>query len=114
MSIERINPGVRASQIVLAHGRIETSGIVALPPYGNIAAQTRCVLRQLNDWLAQIGASQDNLTRMQIWLADMAEFSAMNEIYDAWVGKAPPVRACIGARLALAEYRIEIQAFGQL
>ncbi|MCO7595576.1 MULTISPECIES: RidA family protein [Pseudomonas] len=110
--IERINPGARASQLVIVDGRIETSGIVALAP-GDIASQTRCVLAQLDDWLAQVGATKSNLTRMQIWLADMGEFKAMNEVYDAWVGDQPPVRACVGAALATPEYRIEIQAFGQ-
>ncbi|MNO51093.1 Enamine/imine deaminase [compost metagenome] len=112
--IERINPGPRASQMVLVGGRIETSGIVALAPQGDIAAQTRCVLAQLEQWLAQIGADKGNLTRVQIWLADMAQFAAMNEVYDAWVGNQPPVRACVGAALAAPEYLIEIQAFGQL
>ena len=111
--IERINPGARASQLVLVGGRIETSGIVAKAP-GDIAAQTRCVLQQLEAWLAQVGAGKANLTRMQIWLADMADFAAMNRVYDAWVGEQPPVRACVGAALAAPEYRIEIQAFGQL
>lgn len=111
--IERVNPGPRASQIVLVDGRIETSGIVALAPQNDIAAQTHCVLAQLEQWLAQIGAGKGNLTRMQIWLADMNEFTAMNEVYDAWVGDQPPVRACVGAALAAPEFRIEIQAFGQ-
>lgn len=111
--IERVNPGPRASQIVLVDGRIETSGIVALAPQNDITAQTHCVLAQLEQWLAQIGAGKGNLTRMQIWLADMNEFKAMNEVYDAWVGDQPPVRACVGAALAAPEYRIEIQAFGQ-
>ncbi|WP_349974997.1 RidA family protein [Pseudomonas sp. WHRI 8519] len=111
--IERINPGRRASQMVVVDGRIETSGIVALQS-GDIAAQTRCVLAQLEQWLTQIGAGKGNLTRMQIWLADMNEFAAMNDVYDAWVGDQPPVRACVGAALATPDYRIEIQAFGQL
>lgn len=112
--IERINPGPRASQLVLVQGRIETSGIVALAPEGDITEQTRCVLAQLEQWLAQIGAGKANLTRMQIWLADMSDFAAMNAVYDAWVGEQPPVRACVGAALATPHYRIEIQAFGQL
>jgi len=111
--IERINPGPRASQMVLVDGRIETSGIVALEP-GDITAQTRCVLAQLEQWLAQIGADKGNLTRVQIWLADMGEFAQMNAVYDAWVGALPPVRACVGAALAAPEYRIEIQAYGQM
>ncbi|HKS15564.1 MAG TPA: RidA family protein [Pseudomonas sp.] len=111
--IERINPGPRASQLVLVQGRIETSGIVALAP-GDIAAQTRCVLAQLEQWLAQVGAGKAHLTRIQIWLADMGDFAAMNEVYDAWVGDQPPARACVGAALATPDYRIEIQAFGQM
>lgn len=112
--IERINPSARASQMVLVDGRIETSGIVASAPYGDIAEQTRDVLAQLEQWLAQVGATKANLTRLQLWLADMSEFAAMNEVYDAWVGDQPPVRACVGATLATPDYRIEIQAFGQL
>ncbi|RYZ21897.1 MAG: RidA family protein [Chitinophagaceae bacterium] len=112
--IERINIGPRASQLVLVDGRIETSGIVALAPQQAIAEQTRCVLQQLEQWLAHVGAGKANLTRMQIWLADMSEFDAMNNVYDAWVGDQPPVRACVGAALATPQYRIEIQAFGQL
>lgn len=111
--IERINSGARASQVVLAGGRIETSGIVAEAPYGDITSQTQNVLAQLEQWLLQVGASKENLTRIQIWLSDMSEFAAMNEVYDAWVGEHPPARACVGAALATADYRIEIQAFGQ-
>ncbi|MFJ4348411.1 RidA family protein [Pseudomonas sp. NPDC089401] len=110
--IQRINPGKRASQMILVDGRIETSGIVAQDLDGNISEQTRCVLGQLDDWLAQIGATKADLTRIQIWLADMSEVESMNEIYDVWVGDQPPVRACVGAQLALPGYRIEIQAFG--
>ncbi|WP_144940405.1 RidA family protein [Pseudomonas alabamensis] len=112
--IERINPGKRASQLVIIDGRIETSGIVAENLEGDIAEQTRCVLRQLEAWLAQVGATKANVSRIQIWLADMAEFDHMNEVYDAWVGDRPPVRACVGAPLVAPGYRIEIQAFGQL
>jgi len=112
--IERINPGKRASQLVIIDGRIETSGIVAENLESGIAEQTRCVLRQLEAWLAQVGATKANVSRVQIWLADMAEFDHMNEVYDAWVGDRPPVRACVGAPLAAPGYRIEIQAFGQL
>lgn len=112
--IERINSGKRASQLVIIDGRIETSGIVAENLEGGIAEQTRCVLRQLEAWLAQVGATKANVSRIQIWLADMAEFDHMNEVYDAWVGDRPPVRACVGAPLAAPGYRIEIQAFGQL
>lgn len=112
--IERINPGPRASQMVVVKGRIETSGIVADLSKRGISEQTQCVLGQLEQWLSQIGASKENITRIQIWLSDMSHFEAMNTVYDAWVGENPPVRACVGAQLAAPEYLIEIQAFGEL
>lgn len=112
--IERINPGPRASRMVIVDKRIETSGLVAEALEGDITAQTHCVLRQLDACLAQVGAQKSNLTRLQIWLADMSDFAEMNKVYDAWVDDQPPVRACVGAALAAPEYKIEIQAFGQL
>lgn len=112
--IKRINPSLRASSMVVVDKRLETSGIVAEILEGDIIAQTHCVLHQLEECLALVGANKSNLTRIQIWLADMNDFAQMNTVYDAWVGDEPPVRACVGAALAVPEYKIEIQAFGQL
>ncbi|MFK5733902.1 RidA family protein [Pseudomonas urmiensis] len=112
--IERINPGPRASQVVVVKGRIETSGIVADLSKRGISEQTQCVLTQLEQWLSQVGAGKENITRIQIWLSDMSNFEAMNAVYDAWVGEQPPARACVGAQLAAPDYLIEIQAFGEL
>lgn len=114
--IERINAGPRASQIIIADGRFETSGMVALQPGTDtdIAAQTRCVLAQLEAMLEQIGVGKQRVTRVQIWLSDMADFEAMNAVYDAWAAEAPPTRACVGAQLVTPQYLIEIQASGYL
>lgn len=114
--IQRFALSPRASGVVVSGDRIETAGIVAAPGVAcDIAEQTHSVLRQLEDLLAQAGASRKNLTRIQIWLADMKDFDAMNRIYDAWVGNADqPARACVGAQLASEHYLIEIQATGTL
>lgn len=114
--IERINAGPRASQIIIAGDRFETSGMVALKPESDtdITAQTQCVLRHLEAMLAQIGVGKERVTRIQIWLSDMADFDAMNLIYDAWATEAPPTRACVGAQLVTPQYLIEIQASGYL
>lgn len=62
----------------------------------------------------KIGASKGDLIQIQIWLANMQDFDAMNEIYDAWIKNYPkPVRACVGSALAEG-YLVEIQAFGKL
>ncbi|MFK8331769.1 RidA family protein [Pseudomonas sp. BJa5] len=111
MNLQRLGGNARYSLCVICEGRIETAGIVARDPEQGIGAQTRDVLQQLDDILAMALVDKSRLTRVQIWLADMADFEVMNEVYDAWVDRAnPPVRACVGAALADSRYRLEIQA----
>ncbi|HCL3680310.1 TPA: RidA family protein [Pseudomonas aeruginosa] len=112
--ISRIDASPRASRLVIAGDRIETSGLVANDSAACIAGQTRDVLDQLDTLLAKAGVGREGLLRVQIWLADMQDFAAMNEVYDAWVGGVlQPARACVGAQLASPDYRIEIQAWAQ-
>lgn len=111
MDIQRKGRNARYSQCVRFNDCIETSGIVARDTSLDIAGQTRDVLEQLEAVLALAGVDRSRLIRVQIWLADMAEFDAMNRIYDAWVDpQHPPARACVGASLADSRYRLEIQA----
>ena len=113
-TIKRINCSARAASLVISGSLVETSGLVATAnDVVNIQAQTRSVLEQAEKLFEAAGLSKANMTRVQIWLANMNEFSAMNEVYDAWVDKInPPVRACVGAPLANDHYLIEIQVFG--
>lgn len=113
--ITRILPSRRASQIVVSGKLIETSGIVSELPDRDIAVQTRSVLQQLESLMQQAGADKARITRIQIWLADISDFEAMNQIYDEWIGeKDQPARACVGAQLVHPDYLIEIQATGSL
>ncbi|SEN52451.1 Enamine deaminase RidA, house cleaning of reactive enamine intermediates, YjgF/YER057c/UK114 family [Pseudomonas sp. ok272] len=111
MNIQRLSVHPRYSQCVVSGEQIETSGIVAHDLSQGIGAQTRDVLQQLDALLALANVDKTRLTRVQVWLADMSDFAAMNEVYDAWVDTAhPPARACVGAALADSRYRLEIQA----
>lgn len=111
MNIQRLNVNARYSQCVVSGDRIETSGIVARDPSQGIGEQTRDVLQQLDAILALANVDKSRVTRVQIWLASMTDFAAMNAVYDAWVDSAhPPVRACVGAALADSRYLLEIQA----
>jgi enamine deaminase RidA (YjgF/YER057c/UK114 family) len=112
--IERIDASSRASQLIIAGDRIETSGLVAIDCKATIAEQTQNVLNQLDLLLMKAGVGRDRLLRVQIWLSDMKDFEAMNRVYDTWVGnKDQPVRACVGAQLASPDYLIEIQGWAQ-
>lgn len=83
-------------------------------PSGDIKKQTKEALAELDALFEKIGANKGDLIQIQIWLANMQDFDAMNEIYDAWIKNYPkPVRACVGSALAEG-YLVEIQAFGKL
>src|SRR3990167_873207 len=112
--IERIDASPRASKLIIAGERIETSGLVADDCKASIAGQTRDVLSQLDQLLEKAGVGREQLLRVQIWLADMQDFEAMNHVYDAWVGgKDQPARACVGAQLASPDYLNKLQAWAQ-
>ena len=109
--IERFGEGARASRAVAYGDSLVTGGIVAEDKQADISGQTRQVLEALEAILQEAGCRREQLTQVQIWLADIADFDAMNAVYDRWVSAGPrPVRATVESRLADPGYRIEIQA----
>lgn len=115
MSIERKNVGPRMSDIVVFNGIAYLSGKVPGNPAGDIKAQTADVLATIDKLLEQAGSSKAHLIRAEIWLSDMKNFAAMNEVWDAWVvPNATPTRATVEAKLARPEYLIEIMVTAAL
>jgi enamine deaminase RidA (YjgF/YER057c/UK114 family) len=109
--IQRINPGKRLSDAVVHGSTIYLAGQVASDPSVDIKAQARDVLAQIDRLLGSLGSSKTRLLSATIFLADMADFAAMNEVWDAWAPQGDlPARATVQAKLARPEYRIEIQA----
>lgn len=106
--ITRYESDGRMSQVV-AHGdTLYLAGQLGEPDE-SVADQTRTALAEIERLLALAGSDKNHLLMATIWLADMADFEAMNAVWDAWmVGVAPPGRATGEARLAAPEYRVEI------
>ncbi|MDB6453556.1 RidA family protein [Falsirhodobacter sp. 20TX0035] len=105
--IKRIDCGTRMSEAVIFNGVAWLAGQV-----GNgatVAEQTEDALAEVDALLTRIGSDRSRILSAQIWLADIAEFEEMNAVRDAWVvpGHAP-ARATGEARLASAQYRVEI------
>ena len=75
----------------------------------DIRGQTAQVLATVDRLLVEAGTDNAHILMAQIFLADMADFAGMNEVWDDWVapGDAPP-RATVQAKLANPAYRIEI------
>ena len=109
--IQRYQKGPRMSQAVVHAGTVYVAGKVARNSKGSLEEQTKDVLEQIEALLAEAGSSKSKLLSINIYLPNIADFDAMNTVYDAWVDRDnPPVRACIEARLANPDLRIEITA----
>ncbi|TBR42768.1 RidA family protein [Marinomonas agarivorans] len=109
--IQRMNSNQRMSQIVTHNGTVYLAGQVAqTDTNADIAGQTEQILAQIESLLASVGSDKSKLLSAMIWVSDMANFQAMNQVWDQWInGENPPARACVEARLARAELLVEIQ-----
>ncbi|MBA1157811.1 Rid family hydrolase [Microvirga mediterraneensis] len=114
--IRRIGVAARYSDLVILDGRAYFSGYVPETTLGQSAAeQTRDILGQIEQSLAEIGSDKSRLLQATIWLADIAFYDEMNAVWDAWVvpGQAP-ARACVESKLADPDYKLEIQVVAAL
>lgn len=107
--IQRFHTGPRMSKIVIHNGVAYLSGQVPQDPGADIAGQTAQVLQSIDDLLQTAGTDKSRILRADIFLADMADFGAMNTVWEKWVAQdAAPARATVQARLARPELKIEI------
>ncbi len=108
--IRRYGIGKRLSEMVTYHGFLYLAGQVAKDPSGDIKAQTREVLDQIDELLEEGGATKKGILSATIYIKDMADFAAMNEVWEAWVPEGQtPARATVQAMMAKPEYKVEIQ-----
>jgi enamine deaminase RidA (YjgF/YER057c/UK114 family) len=107
--LQRLHVAARYSEAAVFNGVVYLAGMVPECEATDIRSQTADVLRQVELRLAEAGSDKTRILRTQIYLKDIADISAMNEVWDAWVvtGSAPP-RATVEAALADPTYRIEI------
>jgi enamine deaminase RidA (YjgF/YER057c/UK114 family) len=109
MVVQRFDVGQRMSEMAVHQGVVYLAGQVAADGSADISGQTQQVLAAIDALLARAGSHKGHVLRAQIYLADMADFAAMNAVWDTWVVPchAPP-RATVQAALARPEWKIEI------
>ncbi|MDF2494601.1 RidA family protein [Sphingomonas sp.] len=108
MTITRIDQDGRMSQIVIHGGVVYLSGQVGNPGE-DVSAQTRSTLAEIDALLAQAGTDKAHLLHATIWLADIADFDAMNVVWEEWIGGGnAPTRATGEVTLASPDYKVEI------
>ncbi len=102
------------SQAIRAAGLVFTSGQVAIDPAtqqvvaGDIAAQTDCVMKNLAGILKASGSSLDKVLRCTVFLKNMGDFAAMNEVYGRYFTQAPPARSTVEVARLPREVLVEI------
>ena len=107
--IQRAHVGPRYSECSAYGGIVFLAGQVASAAAGDIRAQTSEVLSNIDRLLAEAGSGKTRILMAQIFLSDMKDYGAMNEVWDAWVVPGnTPSRATVQAQLARPEWKIEI------
>lgn len=102
------------SQAIVADGIVYTAGQVALDPQSGalvgatVAEQTEQVLKNLAAVLAAAGSSLGQVVKTTVYLADMADFAAMNEVYARYFGGHRPARSTTQAGGLPKGARVEI------
>lgn len=105
--ITRHHTNTRMSMIVEHGETIYLAGQVG-DPANDVAGQTADCLAKIDSLLAEVGSDKTKILQCTIWLADMADFATMNEVFDAWVPQGhTPARACGEAKLATPDYKVE-------
>ena len=107
--IQRYEVGPRLSEMAVHNGVAYLAGQIPDDGSADIRVQTAQTLAAIDALLAQAGTDKSRILRAEIFLADIRDIGAMNEVWDAWVvpGHTPP-RATVQARLAQADWKIEI------
>jgi enamine deaminase RidA (YjgF/YER057c/UK114 family) len=104
--IKRLESGARMSGAVIHGGVVYLAGQVGQGD--DVTAQSRAALAEVDRLLALAGSNKSRILSTTVWLADIADFAAMNAVWDAWIDPAnPPARATGEAKLATPYYRVE-------
>lgn len=104
------------SVVTEANGFVFLSGQVAVDPSGGpipdgIAEQTQMVMNNIGHILADIGLGYSDIVKTTIFLADIADYGRVNEVYGAYFDGDPPARSAVQAgALPKPEFKVEIEA----
>ena len=102
------SPGAKAGNVVYVSGTLAMDAAGKTVGVGDVRAQTRHVLESIKSVLAAAGATTTDITFNQIFLKDLGDYAAMNEVYKEYFPKNPPARYCIRADLVRPEFLVEI------
>jgi 2-iminobutanoate/2-iminopropanoate deaminase len=112
--IPGIEPGrLPFSPVVEANGFVFLAGQVGAPPGGDVVpggiqAEVRQVLDNVGALLRAVDLDYSDVVRCTVFLVDMGDFAAMNEVYREYFPVDPPVRATVGVSALAGQFKVEI------
>jgi enamine deaminase RidA (YjgF/YER057c/UK114 family) len=107
--ISRTDPGSILSKAVEHHGFVYLQGVTAKDTGKDIKDQTAEVLAQIDQLLEEHGTDKTQLLQALIWVKNIRDRDAMNEVWAPWLPKdGAPARACVQAELANPSILVEI------
>ena len=101
---------IRTNGFVFASGQIPTDPETGQFVAGGIAEQTEQVIKNLSRVLEAAGSGLNRVVKTTVFLVDMEEFAAMNEVYGKFFSEEPPARATVAAARLPRDARVEIEA----
>ena len=105
---------IKAASLLFCSGQIPLNPVTGAMVEGDIAAQTRQVFANIAAILQAAGTSFDRVVKTTVFLADMNDFAAMNEVYATFFTSPAPARSTVAAAGLPRNARIEIEVIAQL
>ena len=102
------SPAVRAGNLLFISGQIPINPATGELVSGSIAAEAEQVMRNLTALLKAAGLSFDHVVRTTVFLADMNDFAAVNEVYGTYFSEPYPARATVQVARLPKDARVEI------
>jgi 2-iminobutanoate/2-iminopropanoate deaminase len=105
------SPAVRAGDFIFVSGQVPIDPMTGETVSGDVKAETRRVLENIRINLGGCGATMADVVKCQVFLADIKDFAAMNEVYTEFFGESKPARTTVQAgALPLVGSKVEIDA----
>jgi 2-iminobutanoate/2-iminopropanoate deaminase len=105
---------IRTDQFVFVSGQIPLDPATGELVGGDVAAQTRRVLQNVQAVLHEAGSSLGRVVKTTVYLADIADFAAMNEVYGTFFDHEPPARSAFQVAALPKGARVEIEVIALL
>src|SRR4030095_7633449 len=104
------SPAIRAGNFLFVSRHVTIDPATGAVVHGDISVQTDRVMRNIGALLSAAGCGFEHVVRMTVFLADLNDFAAMNEVYGRYVADPAPSRATVQVSRLPRDARVEIDA----